>query len=58
MSKLLGWNDVNHSTTLAGSELNRSVNQSEQRVVAATANILAGVESSSPLTNENGSSGD
>jgi hypothetical protein len=58
MSKLFGWNDVNHSTTLAGSELNSSVNQSEQCVIAATANILAGVESSSPLTNENGSSGD
>jgi hypothetical protein len=58
MSKLFGWNDVNDSTTLAGSELNRSVNQSEQRVVAATANILAGVESCSTLTNENGSGGD
>jgi hypothetical protein len=58
MSKLFGWNDVNHSTTLAGSELNSSVNQSEQCVIAATANILASMESSSPLTNENGSSGD
>jgi hypothetical protein len=55
---LFGWNDVNHSTTLTGSKLNSSVNQSEQRVVAATANILAGVESCSTLTNENGSSGD
>jgi hypothetical protein len=58
MSKLFGWNDVNHSTTLAGSELNRSVNQSEQCVIAATANILASMESCSALTNENGSSGD
>jgi hypothetical protein len=58
MSKLLGWNDVNHSTTLTGSELNRSVNQGEQCVIAATANILASMESCSALTNENGSSGD
>jgi hypothetical protein len=56
MSKLFGWNDVNHSTTLAGSELNSSVNQGEQRVVATTANILAGMERGSALTNENGSS--
>jgi hypothetical protein len=55
---LFGWNDVNHSTTLTGSKLNSSVNQSEQRVVAATANILASMESCSALTNENGSSGD
>jgi hypothetical protein len=55
MSKLFGWNDVNHSTTLAGSELNSSVNQGEQCVVAATANILASMESCSALTNENGS---
>jgi hypothetical protein len=58
MSKLFGWNDVNHSTTLTGSELNRSVDQGKQCVIAATANILASMESSSPLTNENGSSGD
>jgi hypothetical protein len=58
MSKLFGWNDVNHSTTLTGSELNRSVNQGEQCVIAATANILASMESCSALTNENGSSGD
>jgi hypothetical protein len=58
MSKLFGWNDVNHSTTLTGSELNRSVNQGEQCVIAATANILASMESCSALANENGSSGD
>jgi hypothetical protein len=55
---LFGWNDVNHSTTLTGSKLNSSVNQSEQRVVATTANIFAGVERGATLTNENGSGGD
>jgi hypothetical protein len=55
--KLFGGNNVDDSTTLAGSELNSSINQSEQCVIATTANILAGVESSSALTNENGSSG-
>jgi hypothetical protein len=55
---LFGWNDVNNSTTLTGSKLNSSVNQGEQRVVATTANIFAGVESGATLTNENGSGGD
>jgi hypothetical protein len=56
--KLFGGNNVDDSTTLAGSELNSSVNQSEQRVIAATANVLTSMESSSALTNENGSGGD
>jgi hypothetical protein len=55
---LFGWNDVNHSTALTGSKLNSSVYQGEQRVVATTANIFAGVESGATLTNENGSGGD
>jgi hypothetical protein len=55
---LFGWNDVNHSTTLTGSKLNSSVNHSEQRVVATTANILASMERGSALTDQNGASGD
>jgi hypothetical protein len=53
---LFGWNDVNHSTALTGSKLNSSVYQGEQRVVATTANILAGVEGCSALPNENSAS--
>jgi hypothetical protein len=56
--KLFGGNNVDDSTTLTGSELNSSINQGEQRVVATTANIFSGVESGATLTNENGSGGD
>lgn len=47
-------NDVDELASLAGSELDGSFGESEQRVVSATADVLARVDTSSALANDDG----
>src|SRR5205085_6237120 len=49
---LLPWQDVDEAAAAAGAELHLAVGGGEQRVVAAPADVVAGVELGAPLTDD------
>ena len=54
----VGRDDVDDLAALALAELHRAVDEGEQRVVAADADVVAGVELRAALANEDGAGGD